>query len=370
MAERRDRLDFLDDGRGLAVLYVVIFHTVFVPAIQYPRAAKVFLEFGGSGVILFFVISAFSLSYTMPRHFSHDRPMLSYAVARLFRILPLYYFMLPLTIWRDYVWRDMTFDWGKILATIFIVFNFNPQWVTGIVWASWTIGVELPFYLIFPLLYFRLRTTWQKITFAILAAWAVYAFDQYVTPLISDPTLARRYSHYNLLHHFPVFVIGMIAFDVYQYVKDRKIDPSVGWLISCLGLSLVWVMALNKYANTSFEMDHLTAIGYATLLIGLSISPIPLFSNVVTRFYAKICYSMYLWHPFVIFALFPAYRAIYALPISLWFKLGASIAMTIPIVTVVAWCSFKWIEIPGQNLGRMFLKWVSERRQAIRSPAE
>ncbi|GAB1582787.1 acyltransferase [Phyllobacterium phragmitis] len=321
-------------------------------------------------MILFFVISAFSLCYTMPKHFSHERPVLSYAVARLFRILPLYYFMLPLTIWRDWVWRDMTFDWGKILATVFFTFNFNPQWVTGIVWASWTIGVEMPFYLLFPFLYFPLRTVWEKIIIAIIVVWAVYAFDQYVIPLISDLVLAQRYSHYNLLHHFPVFLIGMIAFDVYQYLKTKSVDRSIGWLISCLGLSLIWITALNKYAKTAFEMDHLTAIGYATLLIGLSISPIPLFSNLITRFYAKICYSMYLWHPFVIFTLSPAYRAIYAMPISLWLKLGACIALTLSIVTVVAWCSFQWIEKPGQRLGKIFLKRVSGRRQTVHAPAE
>ncbi|WP_158259903.1 acyltransferase family protein [Phyllobacterium phragmitis] len=370
MTERRERLYFLDDGRGIAVLYVVIFHIVFVPAIQYPRPAKVFLEFGGSGVILFFLISAFSLCYTMPKHLSHEYPMLSYAVARLFRILPLYYFMLLLTIWRDWVWRDMTFDWSKILATTVFAFNFNPQWVTGIVWASWTIGVEMPFYLLFPLLYFRLRTIWQKIIVAILAAWAVYAFDQYVIQLISDPILARRYSHYNLLHHFPVFVIGMIAFDVYQYVKTKNFDRSTGWLISCVGLSLVWMMALNKYTKTSFEMDHLTAIGYATLLIGLSISPISIFSNSITRFYAKICYSTYLWHPFVIFALSPTYRVIYAMPISLWLKLGACIALTLPVVTAVAWCSFHLIEKRGDRMGKIFLKWASDRRRAVPAPVE
>jgi peptidoglycan/LPS O-acetylase OafA/YrhL len=79
---------------------------------------------------------------------------------------------------------------------------------------------------------------------------------------------------------------------------------------------------------------------------------------------------MYLWHPFIIFALSPVYRAIYAMPMSSWLRLGFSIAITIPIVTIIAYCSYKWIELPGQSLGKAFLKRMSREKPTIQVPAK
>jgi peptidoglycan/LPS O-acetylase OafA/YrhL len=86
----------LDNLRGLSAIYVVLFHTALVPTYRLPLPAllKNFVLFGGSGVLLFFAISGFSLSLTMPRHLTTATPALSYALSRFFRIAPLFYFLL------------------------------------------------------------------------------------------------------------------------------------------------------------------------------------------------------------------------------------------------------------------------------------
>ena len=62
------RLDFLDALRGLAAAYVVVYHMILLPDphLATPEWASKVAHAGGSGVMLFFVISAFSLYYTMP----------------------------------------------------------------------------------------------------------------------------------------------------------------------------------------------------------------------------------------------------------------------------------------------------------------
>ncbi len=57
--------------------------------------------FGGTGVLLFFVISGFSLSMTMTRHNRATVPILSYATSRFFRIAPLFYTVLLASVLRD-----------------------------------------------------------------------------------------------------------------------------------------------------------------------------------------------------------------------------------------------------------------------------
>lgn len=368
-----NRLEFLDSGRGFAVLYVVIFHIVFVPQLQYPPILKRFLEFGGSGVILFFVVSAFSLCVTMPKHVGQGSAVLSYAIARIFRIVPLFYIMLVITIWRDVAYRDMSFGLDKILASVFFVFNFNPEFAKGIVWASWTIGVEMPFYLLFPLLYLLLDNMVKKIAFALVIAVAVFVFDNYVVTLITDPTILRQYRFMNLLHNIPVFVIGMIAFDVYEMIKNKShIHTWIGALIIILSLLGFCILAAFKYAKPVFAMEHATAIVYASLLIGLYICPTRIFTNAVTAFYAKICYSMYLWHPFIIFGMTPFYRYVYGVTASISIKLVVSIIVTMAIVTLVSLVSYVVIEQPGQKIGRSLLRRYRARKQIpeIIVPAE
>ena len=64
------RLDFVDSLRGLAALYIVVFHTAAVPypALEVPDWARLVVYNGKSAVTLFFVVSAFSLCHTMKAH--------------------------------------------------------------------------------------------------------------------------------------------------------------------------------------------------------------------------------------------------------------------------------------------------------------
>ena len=64
------RLGFLDSLRGFAAVYVLSMHLAFVPtpATPLPDIIRIPVLFGGTGVTLFFVMSAFSLCFTMDRH--------------------------------------------------------------------------------------------------------------------------------------------------------------------------------------------------------------------------------------------------------------------------------------------------------------
>lgn len=101
-----DRLYFLDSLRGLAAIYVLAFH-VFAspqPNMPLPPMAKQWLDFGHTGVTLFFVISAFSLSMTMPRHIASGAPILSFAISRFFRIVPLFHVLIAYQLTFNWLW--------------------------------------------------------------------------------------------------------------------------------------------------------------------------------------------------------------------------------------------------------------------------
>lgn len=97
------RLPQLDALRGLAALYVVLYHVMAMPDpdLQVPAAALPIVGMGGSGVVLFFVMSAFSLCMTWPRHVASGLPLRSFYLSRLFRIAPLLLVLLAVMVLRD-----------------------------------------------------------------------------------------------------------------------------------------------------------------------------------------------------------------------------------------------------------------------------
>ena len=70
------RLDFVDSLRGLAALYIVVYHMTLVPNphLEVPHWAQAVVLSGGTAVTLFFVVSAFSLCHTMKAHIVDFQP--------------------------------------------------------------------------------------------------------------------------------------------------------------------------------------------------------------------------------------------------------------------------------------------------------
>lgn len=363
------RLRFLDTARALAVLYVLIFHVAGIWSLPYPKQMTQFIQSGGSGVVLFFVISGFSLCLTMQRHMESQSPRLSYATARIFRIAPLYYLLLIITIWRDAEFRDMLHEPAKVLASALLVFNLYPEYAKGIVWASWTIGVEIIFYAIFPVLYRILNNSQKRIAALIGASWATYALATFFTPHLSDE-VQRSFSYMNFPRNLAIFLSGMVAFDTYVLLHRKIAANQVSWglMITAIGASLVTsfvILARLTWGKILFvDLGLIQAFSYSVLILGLSFLPNILAGNCITDFYSRVCYSAYLWHPLVIWALKDVYDFFYALEVAIWEKFGLSVLTTLVVLSAVSWTSYHLIERPGQKMGKLLLKRWNARKSA------
>jgi peptidoglycan/LPS O-acetylase OafA/YrhL len=65
--EKLNRFAYIDALRGLAALYVFFYHLALLPNpdLNVPYWAKRFVLSGGTGVTLFFVVSAFTMCYSI-----------------------------------------------------------------------------------------------------------------------------------------------------------------------------------------------------------------------------------------------------------------------------------------------------------------
>lgn len=205
----------LDGMRGLAALLVVGFHVVvFASALDpsgvdlgpwdHPISAA-FLDWGFIGVDFFFVLSAFLLSQPfLATGLKHD--LRSYVAKRMLRVVPAYYAALLLGYLllghTDHPWFAM--DWKQVWRHALFLHGFWLDSQLAVNPVFWTLGVELQFYMLLPLLALAFRGRWWPVALAtclaitlVYRAWALVPGDG-VTTLFREQQLPGFLWHFGL----------------------------------------------------------------------------------------------------------------------------------------------------------------------------
>lgn len=358
------RLEFLDSLRGLAAIYVMFYHMTFLPSpsLIAPKWAAQIISFGGSGVTLFFVVSAFSLCLTMPLH-AHETPdFRAFYIRRLFRIAPLFYFLIAATLIRDHYLFGVNHSLGEILASVFFIFNFVPQGSEGFVWASWTIGVEMVFYAIFPFIYYISANAARIISAILIALLLSVAFKQFVSYASVIIVFKPTFYQFSFFRQLPSFIFGILGYYVVSRREIFHFSKSVGAAL-VLGAFYGFYSLLNGSLNIIFpDLLYWQAALYTLLLVGISVYPAAILVNRVTTFLGRISYSIYLNHPTIVYFLFPVYKSVYAWGAPNSVKFGTSAALTLFCVIAVSYATYHLIEKPGILMGRRLLRKVIDRR--------
>lgn len=330
--------------------HLAMFHDVV--RTQLPAWCSGFLLIGGTGVILFFVLSAFSLSLTMPRHLAKPNPLGSFYLSRLFRIAPLFYFLMIATYIRDIFTFGVWHSFPTVLVNALFVYNFSLDNQTSFVWAGWAVGVEMVFYAVFPLLYSQLRDLNHRI-----AAFLAFCIVAILVPGWFDV------GAYSIFHYVPVFLAGMIAFDLYARMQHHEMLPSVGLVFLFGGLlGLVAIVTMPNMSALMGKTVVLQGIFHAMIVVGLAARPTIILVNAVTAWLGNLSYSIYLLHPSFIYFMKPVYVQIYDLPLNDTMKFGLSLAITLAVVLPVSYLTYRFIELPGMALGRKLIKRQAERK--------
>ena len=356
----RGRLLFLDALRGLAACYVVVYHMLLLPEpdLKAPRwAASVALS-GGMGVTLFFMVSAFSLCYTMPLRLKESRPTLAFYWHRFFRIAPLFYVLIAATLIRDFFIFHATHPVTEIASSVLLIFNLVPGGAVGFVWAGWTIGVEVVFYALFPLIYGRTRSLEHSIAllFACLLAWQTISAVMGYLP-IPEPW-KNTYLTWSAFRHFPIFASGVVLYHLFARwtAMDDARRVRLGDMFVWAGMFGFWDLVTVGHGY------YWQSVVFGALFIGLGLSPWRIFVNRLTAYLGKISYSIYLNHPTIVWLLAPAYRKLYQATPYVSFGFLASLALTFVVVLALSTLTYRFIEAPGIALGRRLADRVSTRR--------
>jgi peptidoglycan/LPS O-acetylase OafA/YrhL len=335
-----------------------MFHMVLisVPHLALPRWAEKIAQNGGMGVSLFFVVSSFSLFYTMPLRQGEPHPWLSFYIHRFFRIAPLFYVVMVLYLIRDKLMYGVTHGLVDILTSATFTFNFLPQGQTGWVWASWTLGVEMVFYVLFPIFYHLARNRYQAIalTLGLLILWtAIQGLSAYIP---SDPKSHELFVQWSFLKYLLIFGCGAIAF--HSLVQNGRVierSRDTGILLLMIA-STLWVALVNGWLPAMIfgNQYYWQGLIFLLLLLGAAWAPIRLIVNGFSTYLGRISYSLYLCHPTLVLLLSPVYVRVYQ-----FWRGGLTgsfltcMVITLVVSIVVAETTYRLVEKPGIKLGKM-----------------
>lgn len=355
----QNRLSFIESLRGVAALSVLMYHLAYIPRpnLDAPVWMWKLVLVGGSGVTLFFVVSAFTLTMSMRLRSQEPQQLLGFYVRRFFRIVPLFYFWVALTWLRDRAWFGVTQSLGTVILSMSFLFNLFPGKETGFVWASWTLGVEMLFYFFFPLIYYFVDDIWKSLGFFFLSLVVSSVFSYLAKSYLHlDDSIVSSFIDISFFHHLPAFAFGIFIYYAYErYIQNQSISISWGVLILSIGLYGYSAMQDGRL-GAFFEIKHWQAVIYGALVVGLSILPLGILVNRITSFYGEISYSVYLNHPSLVFALIPVYRYVYEMPIPLTVKYSLCFLLTLVLLTIASYFTYHAVEKPGMRLGSWVLK--------------
>jgi peptidoglycan/LPS O-acetylase OafA/YrhL len=364
-----NRLHFIDSLRGFAALYVIMFHMVLVPSpkLMIPAWLHPFIYNGGTGVTLFFVVSAFTLCFTLEARQGEPKRTASFYLRRVFRIVPLYYVWLTVMAFTEWGWGT----WHHKTLLLFTTFSYNfvPSCQEGLVWASWTLGVEMVFYLFFPLLFSIVKTATRAWLFVIFSLFISALHFKCVQWSGLPPGTQEKVTKFSIFHQLPVFAVGMLAYFLYKRLmeKERPNRRLFAWLLG-LGTAGVVLLPYIPKALDIFPSIYLMAVAYTLLLLGLSGMPTFVIVNRVTIFFGTISYSLYLNHPLLIYNCSRVYSFIYSHRANLLLKLAACYGLTLIMVTVLSCLTYMLIEQPGIKLGSQLIRRLKAAPRASASP--
>ena len=376
--ERSGYIPEIEGLRGIAMLWVVLFHYVVVrdaafadPWIEAFTAVapiNIVVRNGYLGVDLFFLISGFLL--TLPwfaQARNHQAPSaMDFYRRRFARIAPAYYVqlvvlfacVLPLLKGLSYWRSDLYVLLANAVAHGFFLHNTTPltSGSLAINGALWTLAVEAQYYLLVPLLaplFLRAPAASLAGAFACAIAWqlaARHGLDALVhfqmrlgTPWGWSEAVVRQLLLTQLPSYFAHFALGILAGRTWIAWQADPPSRTMRTAIPAAALASLGILYI-VYGHLGPVLGEaswiVSPLALGTVFFALAArrpGSSAVLASAPLRFVGRVSYSGYLYH-LLLLALWNAF-----LPRSLgWI----SLPLYLTALLVISWISWRYVEEP------------------------
>lgn len=345
--------------RGVAALAVVLYHLIHIGGINPPSSFRFIGRDFGYSVHLFFILSAYSLMYSTESKASQPNWLSDYFIKRFFRIAPLFYLILILFVGHSLFSSAGLKDITSIILNLTFTFGFQPS--SGIVWGGWSVGVEMIFYAIFPVLLLLIKTpksAFLLLIFSIVVSCALRSALHYQY-LSLDPSARFDWSYFSFASNICFFSMGIYAYLLSKYYQNNSNLVSVYMpIITVVIISSLLFSDLGTLLNNSCRFDIVFwGIGLTALCVWQGASPSALIANNFFKYLGERSFSVYLLHPVVIYFSKAYIVKIYEV-LAPYFGVSSFFICAVFIIALIlafAELTYCYIEVPGIKYGRKLI---------------
>ena len=298
----------LNGIRALASLFVLICHiTQFLRLFhlhlllgEAPNGTPKVLMMGSYGVILFFSLSGFLITYLLIIEKQAGAINIKkFYFRRMLRIWPLYYTYLLIVLLTYYLFK---IDYPNVLP-FYCFYTANIPFIlrTPLLYVEhfWSLGVEEQFYLFWPWI---VKKTTRK-----LLPVAIGIIGGIITIKLALHFIFREPMAQLIIDVFPFhcMMMGGVAAILYRqknkpFLKffDNKITQSFAWLV-------ILAIIINKYHITSvLDSELISCVAIAIIIGQVNVKNRVINLEVqLLDFLGRISFGMYIVHPLLIFYL-------------------------------------------------------------------
>lgn len=325
----------IDAARGLLACAVLFYHELFFNGIIQLERIAYYAVYG------FFIISGFAMFVAYHDKIATAGDVRAYLLKRYFRIAPLYFAVL--------VVRMCLGDWPgdilyRLVLNLTLTFGLANPGVTSLLGGGWSIGIEMVFYLLFPIVMIvtRGRILWL---FA-LAIGALFVQIRFINIVLAghvsmvEPGVWLQYTQPVAMAGY--FVGGLVLGAIFLQSRDMK---GKWWSAALIVMGLLPFL----FVRTDTTLQLLTGNKGALLLAsafaiiaGAAFLPEPKgwLKSVAVRI-GVLSYPVYLIHPVADVVL----RGV--IPKGYW-HVAAVFVLTVVASIVVS----RYIERPARAFGR------------------
>jgi len=288
------RIKELDYLRGLAALGIMCYH--YMKWLYVYEGANSFIgRVSVYGVEIFYIISGITLYHVYHQKLTRNKgPILAYFLKRFFRIFPLFWLSILLTLLITLKHTSLQ----NLLLNVSGLFSI-VSWDTYISPGTWSVGNELVFYLVFPFLLYLHQL--NGIIYA-LVGLILFILYHYFAFYIFNPndTLHNQWSLFiNPLNHLLLFYIGMSIPILFR--KEKTTNKNFTFLILFGAIILFDIPTGDDGIYLLYGINRwLFTIASAFICIGFYCLEmnLPKWLDQPFKQLGEMSYAVYLLHPF------------------------------------------------------------------------
>lgn len=278
MIKSNSKLKSLDILKGIAMIMIIIVHTRHF-TLKDMTGMRQLINYGQTGVELFFLISGIALNYSWNRFAaesnvsaSFKQRYVSFILSRYLRLAPGFLIILIINLFLNIIFIDflgispgfiMNRNPLGIIANILFFHGLCPQYINSVFPSGWYIGTTFILYAFFPILVliFEKLYTFNKHSIILIPVLA-FACNLIITFLLSRINsdifypYNNSFMYFSFINQLPVFSLGIL---LYFQEKDNFTRKIPLWLV------LILTILSNFIAVKAFLHSDLLPLAFCVI---------------------------------------------------------------------------------------------------------